>query len=173
MSRKFPGRAGIATILLLSLVFLLLAGCTPVPPEKVEQPQAASQNPTVEAFPTLTPAPAFTPGCTNVRSVEFNIGAAIGSRICLEGIINKIDISSQDNRATIEFDTNTGKNSGSLYSVTVLIQDSKAFGLDTLNQLVQGERIAVNGLFGTGSSLTYVAAFIIELKQASDLIVLG
>lgn len=174
MYRKSPGPVGMGLILLLSLVLLLLllAGCTPVPPEKVDQPQAADLDPTAEAFPTLTPAPAFTPGCTNVRSVAFNIGAAIGSRICLEGIINKIDISSQDNRATIEFDTNTGKNSGSLYSVTVLIQDSKAFGLDTLNQLVQGEWIAVNGFFGTGSSLTYIAAFVIEVNQASDMIVL-
>ncbi len=112
-------------------------------------------------------------GCTNVRSVEFNMGAAVGTRICLEGIINKIDISSQDNRATIEFYTGSGKSGGSLYSVTVLIQDSQAFGLDTLNQLVQGERIAVNGVFGQGSSFSYVAAFVIEINQASDLIMLG
>ena len=168
-----PGPVGVRIALLLGLL-VFLAGCTPVPPEKVDQPpQTAGQEPTIEAYPTLTPAPAFTPGCINVRSVGFNIGAAIGTRICLEGIINKINISSQDNRATIEFDTNSGKNSGSLYSVTVLIQDVKGFGLDTLNQLVEGERIAVNGFFGTGSSLTYIAAFVIEVKQAGDLIVLG
>jgi hypothetical protein len=170
--RKSPGRAGAGIIGLTFL--LLLAGCTPVPPEKVDSPQqAAGSDPTVEVYPTLTPAPAFVTGCTNVKSAAFNIGASVGARICLEGIINKIDISSQDNRASIEFDTNTGNNSGSLYSVTVLVQDVKGFGLDSLNQLVQGERIAVNGVFGTGSSLTYIAAFIIEIKQAGDLIVLG
>jgi hypothetical protein len=152
---------------------LLLAACTPVPPEKVDQPPAADQTPTIEVYPTLTPAPAFLAGCTNVRSTGFNMGAAIGTRVCVEGIINQINLPGQDNRATIEFDTSTGQSGGALYRVTILIPDSQVFGLATLNQLVQGERIAVTGLFEQGASYSYVAEFIIEVSQASDLIILG
>lgn len=171
MYRKSWGVVGMVTVLVLSLA--LLAGCTPIPPEKVEQPQIAESEPTVEAYPTLTPAPASLPGCTNVRSVAFNMGAAVGTRICLEGIIDKITISAQYNRTTIEFDTSSGKIGGSLYMVAVIIDDSKAFGLDTLNQLVQGERIAVTGFFGTGYDPGYKAVFVLEVNKADDLIVLG
>ncbi|MBN9390494.1 MAG: hypothetical protein J0I20_20865 [Chloroflexi bacterium] len=165
-------RKGLPLLLSLGLLFLL-AACTPVPPEKVAQPQPADETPTVEGYPTLTPAPAFIAGCTNVRSAGFNMGAAIGTRVCLEGIINKITLPNRDNLTTIEFDTTTSKYGGALYGVTIYIYDSQSFGLDTLNQLVQGERIAVNGLFKQGASYTYVAEFVIELNQASDLIILG
>ena len=170
-------RAGAALLLLLCL--LLLAACTPVPPEKVDQPQPPSQDTAQDpaataafAFPTLTPAPAFLAGCNNVRSASFNLGTAVGTRVCVEGIINRINLPGGDNRTTIEFDTATGKTGGSLYGVTVLITDSQSFGLDILNQLVQGERIAVNGQFEIGASYNYVAQFIIEINQPDDLILL-
>lgn len=181
--RKNSGPTGIELNVLVSLILLvgLLVGCTPVQPEKVEQPQPQGQSSdsndqgqtAVAIYPTLTAAPAFIAGCTNVKSAQFNIGASVGNRICLEGIVNKINIDSQNNRATIEFDTSTSSSGGSLYSVTILVQDVKSFGPDSLNQLVLGDRIAVNGLFGTGSSHTYVAAFIIEISQASDLTLIG
>lgn len=183
MYSKSPG-AGAALTILLSL--FLLTACTPVPPEKIDPPQSQAQaagqdqdpasaaTAIARAFPTLTPAPAFLAGCTNVRSAGFNMGAAVGTRICLEGIIDSITLpTAADKRAAIRFVTATGKTGGALYGVTVNIPDAPAFGLDTLNQLVQGERIAVSGLFEQGASYTYVAEFLIEVNAASDLIVLG
>lgn len=156
----------------LLICLILLAGCTPVPAEQVNSAPPPAEA-TVEPFPTLTPAAAFLAGCTNVRSVEFNMGAAVDTRICLEGTVNTVTVSKQDNRAAIEFDTSSGKYGGSLYSLTIIIPDSNAFGVDNLNQLVKGERIAVNGLFSKANSLTYVAAFVIEISQPDQLVVLG
>ncbi len=155
----------------LLMCLILLSGCTPVPAEQVNQPPPAEA--TVEPFPTLTPTAAFLAGCTNVKSVEFNMGAAIDTKICLEGTVSKVTLSNQDNRASIEFDTASGKYGGSLYSVTIIIGDSSAFGLDNIKQIVKGEQIAVNGLFGRGSSLTYVAAFVIEISRFDQLVILG
>ena len=158
---------------------ILLAGCTPVPPEQTERTEQTNRLPpspetTVQPQAPLTPTSAFLAGCTNVKSYSFNMGGAVGTRICLEGVVDKVTLPSTGQEAEIEFDTVTGKSSGSLYSVTVVIADRNAFGLDNINQLAKGNYIAVNGLFTQGiTQQTYIANFIIKISQSDELIVLS
>lgn len=152
----------------LLICLILLAGCTPVPAEQVNSapPPAEAM---VEPFPTLTPAAAFLAGCTNGRSVEFNMGAALGTKICLEGQVAKVSLSNTDNRAEIEFDTTSGSLGSSLYSITIIINDRNVFGVDNINQVVKGMRIGVDGLFSRNT----ISAFIIQISQPDQLIIIG
>lgn len=170
MYRKLAGLS------LLILLLTLLTGCAPVQPEKVEQPNAPTAAPeaTTQQFAGITPAPAMLAGCTNVRSYAFNVGASVGNRICLEGFIDRINTPGPDNRVEIPFDTSTGKNSGSLYSVTVFIADANAFGPDVINQLSSGQYIAVKGQFSQGwNAKNFIAMYYIEITKPDDLAVLG
>lgn len=166
----------LARFSLLIFLLTLLTGCTPVQPEKVEQPGPAAASPeaTAQQYAGITPVPAMLAGCTNVKSYGFNMGASVGNRICVEGTISKITTPGPDNRVEIPLDTSTSKSGGSLYTVTVFIPDASTFGPDLLNQLSSGQYIAVKGQFSQGwNAKNFIATYYIEISKPDDLAVLG
>jgi hypothetical protein len=143
----------------LLICLILLSGCNAIPADPPTTP---------EPIVTLTPAVAFLAGCTNVKSVEFNIGASLDQKVCLEGMVTKVTVSNKDTSTEIELDTSTSAHGGSLYSVSIIIRDSNAFGLDNINQVVKGTQVAVNGLFTRRT----LSAFYIEISQPNQLAIL-
>lgn len=97
------------------------------------------------------------------------MGASNGKKICLEGVVSKINLPNSDNTALLNLDTSTAPHGGSLYYVTIVIDDRFAFGIDNINQIATGMRVAVNGLF----LLNTPSDWFIVVNNPDDLLILG